>query len=218
MNMEDFDFYLGEIINESQLALDAIGELNFSMSNLNRLSRQNHRYHEYHREVFNSIDVFLQHACTISHMLWPEISKKGKNEKESDDKDICCHSENRITRNIKKRLGLDGSQLLMDRTLRNHFEEHMERFELTSIESVGKFSLNGFPVFVAYSLCDRKICHYDPISRNFHFNGKAYNIQEAASVIFKLLSYACEERQKRKTAPRTEFVPIGQSLQANSLA
>jgi len=217
MNTEDFDFYLGEIINQSQLALDAIGELNFSMSNLNRLSRQNHRYQVFHKEIFNSIDVFLKHACTISHMLWPKISERGKNDKESAGKILCNHSENRIIGNIKERLGHDGRQLLMDKTLRNHFEEHLERFELTSIESVGRFNLNGFPVFVAYSLFDRKICHYDPISRNFHFNGKTYNIQEAAAVIFKLLSYACEKRQQRKAPARTEFVATGQSLQANSL-
>ena len=50
MDTEAFDTYLDEIINQSQLALNAVGELNFSMANLNRVSRKNHQYRVFTRK------------------------------------------------------------------------------------------------------------------------------------------------------------------------
>ena len=206
MDTEAFDTYLDENINQSQLALNAVGELNFSMANLNRVSRKNHQYRVFHKEVFSSIDIFLKHACTISHLFWPEIPQTCPNIGELDGERIRSYSESTITWNIKNRLGHDEKEFLKDKTLRNHFEEHLERFELTSPDSVSEYHFNGFPVLVAYSLLDRKSCHYDPISRNFHFNSKTYNMHEAAAVIFKLWSYACDERQKGKTAVRADLI------------
>jgi len=87
MKTDAIDISLENIINHSELALNAVGELNFSILNLNRLSKQSSRYQVFHKQVFNSINVFLSHVYTICNILWPEIGN---------------HSANQITRHVKK--------------------------------------------------------------------------------------------------------------------
>jgi hypothetical protein len=218
MKTEAFENYLEEIINQSELALDAVGELNFSVSNLNRLSRQSYQYNKFNKAVFHSIYVFLTHACTISRMIWPEISQRGKGSRDASGEANCTHSEAQITRNIKKRLGTGSRDPLKDRKLRDHFNNHMEQFGPRSVEEVSEYVIIVSPLSPDYPSVDKKLCYYDPISRNFHFRGDTYNIQETAAVIFRLLAYARDELQKQSALPRrVEPINRGLSLQRNSL-
>jgi len=191
-----FDISLERIINHSELALNAVGELNFSILNLNRLSKQSSRYQVFHKQVFNSINTFLSHTCTICCILWPEIGKKD----ESGN-----HSANQITRNVKKSLGHASRQLLKNKILRDIFPHH-ENFDLTNFEIFNEYeTMVDSANLAAYSSPDKKIRYYNPMSRDYYVDGKTLNIQDTAAVIFKVLFYAREELQKQRALTRVEL-------------
>ena len=195
MKTDTIDISLESIINHSELALNAVGELNFSILNLNRLSKQSSRYQVFHKQVFNSINVFLSHAYTICNILWPETGKKG----ESDN-----HSAKQITRDVKKRLGHASRQLLKNIILRDRFPEH-ENFDLTNIELFNEYEMVDSATFAAYSSLDKKIRYYNPVSRDYYVDGETLNIQDTAAVIFKLMFYAREELQKQRALAQVEL-------------
>jgi hypothetical protein len=202
MNMQDYELYWEEIVRRSELALDAIGQLNFSVSNLNRLSKQSHQYHQYHNEVFHSIHIFLTHTGEISLRLWPGIPPRGKDSRDAGGKGLSQKSKNQITKDIKKRLPPAGRALLRDWTLRGWFNERTEQSWLQSLDQDGECYVLGSPLLPGYPSPHEDACYYDPISRNFHFKGETHNIQDIAAVIFMLLSIARDEQRKQRASLR----------------
>jgi hypothetical protein len=200
MNTQDYDLYLKEIIKRSELALDAIGELNFSVANLNRLSKQSHQHHKYNIKAFYSIHIFLTQAGIISCMLWPKIPPTGKNSRDIDNKRLAKESGKQITKNMQKRLKLSGSAILKNWKLSDRFNEQTEQSWIQSLEQDGECYVLGSPLSLpsGYPSLNREFCYYDPISRNFHFKGGIHNIQDAAAEIFKLLSLARDAQRKHR--------------------
>jgi hypothetical protein len=216
MNPQDYDLYLEEIIKRSELALDAIGQLNFSVANLNRLSKQSHQHHKYNVTVFYSIHIFLTQAGMISRMLWAKIPPTGKNSRGIGNKRLGKESENQITKNMKKRLKLSGRAILKNWKLSDRFNEQTEQSWIQSLEQDGECYVLGSPFSLpsGYPSLNREFCYYDPISRNFHFKGEIHNIQDAAAEIFKLLSLARDaQRKHRMPMKSTDPIYIGQVLQ-----
>jgi len=189
--------------------LDAIGQLNFYILNLNRLSRQNHIYRQSYREALYSIYFFLRHACTISYILWPPIPRNSPNRKIAADKALCTHSESSIIKNIKKRLGAGSRHLLKNKKLRENFNDHAGLDWLRSIKEDCQNNTIGFASPIAYPPLFKKVFHFNPVSRNLYFSGETYNIQDAAEAIFKLLKYARDEQEKQRTLSRGKHISVG---------
>lgn len=198
----------------SEMALDAIGQLNFSVSNLNRLVKQSRQYYPYYNNVFHSIHIFLTQVGEISRLLWPEISPRDQDSRGADGKELSQESERQITKHMKKRLEPTGRALLRDWKLRNRFNEQTEQAWLHRLEEDSECHVLGSPLGHGYPPRHKEVCYYDPISRNFHFKGETHNIQDAAAVIFKLLSFARDEQGKQKLRTR-RAAPLyrGHSLQ-----
>ena len=151
-------------------------------------------------------------------MIWPGKSQRGKDRRDAGGEDNRIYSEAQITKNIKKRLGTGSRDLLKDRKLRDHFNEYTDQYGLRSFEEVSECIIIVSPISPDHPSVEKTLCYYDPISRNFHFCGDTYNIQETAAVIFMLLAYARDELQKQsELTRRAEPINRGQSLQMNSL-
>lgn len=213
MNTQDYERYLEEIVKRSERALDSIGQLNFSVSNLHRLSNQSREYHRFHIEAFRSIHSFLAQTGVISSMLWPEITPGGKSTRDAGGMDLSKNAKNQIAKSMKKKLKPVGRALLRNWKLRERFNEQTEQAWLRSLERDGECHVLGSPLQSGYLSPDKEVCYYDPMSRNFHFKGETYNIQDAAAVIFGLLSFARDEQRKqRASAKRAESFYSGSSM------
>jgi len=186
-----YEAYLEEIANHCEVALDAMGELSFSVMNLRRLSFASKKYHDFHNKVFHSICLFLTHTGVISGMLWPEKCK------ESDESDFCLHPKNSITNKIKKGLSPAGRSILNNRQLRS---DTRLIFEKMGKESDFRNNIVGScPDFMNTPLA-REICAYDSMSRVFYFYGEPFKIDDLTVAVYELLNRIRKETEKRHTA------------------
>lgn len=67
-----------DLIGQCEIALEAIGNLNYALMNLYRVPSSGSRYDIFKEEVFEMIYTFLGHTACISWMIWPDT--EGKNE------------------------------------------------------------------------------------------------------------------------------------------
>jgi len=184
-----YETYLEEIANHCEVALDAMGELSFSVLNLRRLSCTGKKYHDFHNKVFHSICIFLTHTGAISGMLWPERCK------ESDESDFRFHSRNSITNKIKKGLNTAGRSSLNNRRLQSDTRLIFEK--MGKEMDFGNNIVGPCPDFLNTPLA-REICAYDPISRIFYFYGEPFKIDDLTVAIYELLNHIRKETEKRK--------------------
>jgi hypothetical protein len=102
--------------------------------------------------------------------------------------------ESQATKNLIKRLGPRARAQLRAEKIRVQFSEQTERAGLQALGRNIEYDVVSSPLSHNYRSSRKEVCYYDPISRNFHFRGEIYNIQDAAGVIFKLLFEQSEQR------------------------
>ena len=188
-----YEAYLEEMANRCEIALDAMGDLNFSVLNLRRLARGSKRYHDFHNKIFHSIYLFLTHTGAISGMLWPEINK------ESTENDFYIHAKNTVTYKIKKGLSPISRGYLNSKQLRSNIKILLEqRQKMGGQEDFRCNIVSPFLSFLDIPLA-KEICAYDPISRIFYFYGEPFKIDDLTVAIYELLNCIRKETEKRKT-------------------
>jgi hypothetical protein len=116
--MDEFTkaIFVGELQTQCRFALNAVGQLNFSLQqvNLRELEREKREY--FHSEVFRGIHSFLTHASIISKILWPASPKKDLSQPKKQ-----YEQRKRATargEELRQELGLLGEHILKNRRLR----------------------------------------------------------------------------------------------------
>ncbi len=65
--------FIQELKTQCRFALSAVGQLNFSLKQLNSIGLEPEKRGYFHSEVFRGIHSFLTHANNVSKILWPSI-------------------------------------------------------------------------------------------------------------------------------------------------
>ncbi|MBN1547887.1 MAG: hypothetical protein JW902_14650 [Syntrophaceae bacterium] len=180
MYSEDYDAYLEEMADHCRIALDAMGELNFAMLNLRRLTRGSERYHYFHNAIFHSLYFFLSHANVISGMLWPDTAVRKDSNKNS------VHARNALTKQIKRKLGPTGRKCLNNQQLEVGINQFIEQRQKPGVREYYDRNIVGPCLGFMYSPVIKEICTYDPISRIFSCGEALIQIDDLAAAIYKL--------------------------------
>jgi len=187
-----YEAYLQEMTSHCEAALDAMGELSFSVLNLRRLAHGSKRYHDFHNRIFHSIYLFLTHAGAVSVMLWPEIHK------ESDENGFYIHSKNSITNTIKKGLTPVSRANLNNRHLRTKIKFTLEQRQRMGEQEDFRNDIVSPCLGFSGTPLAKEICAYDPISRIFYLYGESIKIDDLTVAVYELLNCIRKETEKRK--------------------
>jgi len=113
-------------------------------------------------EVWGAIQSILVAAANVSKILWPARKRylaRGKQ--------------------LRELLGIDGDNLLSDRTLRNHFEHYDERIEdWFDSNNSSVYMDSRIDPFEPTPLSPSKFFHrsYNPISRTLSFRNESIDL------------------------------------------
>jgi hypothetical protein len=189
MCSQTYEAYLKEMANRCEVALDAMGELSFSVLNLGRLTRGSKRYHHFHSRIFHSIHLFLMHTGALSAMLWPE----------SPENDYYVHSKNTVTSRIKRGLSPISRNNLNNKQLRFNIRNLLEQKQKTGDQEDFRYNIVSPCLFFLDTPLAKKICAYDPITRIFYFYGEPFKIDDLTVAVYKLKNCIRMEMEKRNT-------------------
>jgi hypothetical protein len=191
--MDDFlkGVYVSEVKKQCEFGLAAVKYLNHALQQVNNreLAREESQF--YHSEVFRQIHSLLTHASNVSRMFWPPSPKQKKNETAQD-------YENRLQkidkvargRVLKVEYGLDDSNPLKNRTLRDHLEHYDERLDHWRNNSVNRNIVSdtiGPPNAIIGPAETDMMRWFDPTRNVFKFRGEEYDLQSIAASIDQLL-------------------------------
>ncbi|MBN1545197.1 MAG: hypothetical protein JW902_00900, partial [Syntrophaceae bacterium] len=124
MEMNAHKEYRDKIAAECDLALEAVGKLNFSVMTLYRNRGGQTQYRQFQDEVFHAIGGFLTSAGNLSCLLWPD--KTGKHSENAGKINIMNQSENtEAAKYLRRCLRISKRHLLHKRWLKNSFAEKM---------------------------------------------------------------------------------------------
>jgi hypothetical protein len=202
MFSQHFDFYLDELSDHCRIALDAVGELNYSLLNLQRMTCGSERYHFFHNAIFHSIYVFLIHTRAISRMLWPDTTAK------SVDNHYYQHAKNAMTIAIKRKLGPNSRKSLHHCQLEAIIDQFIDQREKPGIKVYYDRNIIGpcLDYTQPYNPEMSASCAYDPISRSFHVCGELIQIDDLTAAIYKLQT--CIDRELEAKFSPAEGRPL----------
>ena len=182
--MSDCADYWHIIDSECDIALEAVGDLNYHLVGLTRDPSGPAGQQTRRKEVFKTINRFLISAGRISVLIWRvkgkrSLVKKGDGHFTNLDPGIIS------ARHRRQLIDLNKNNYLNNEKLRAYFFQH-HKLEDSHDEAI---SQNGFigPYFpYSQPFMPETPCLYNPVSRIYQYHGEAYDIQEIASAIFTL--------------------------------
>ncbi|RWU07920.1 hypothetical protein EGC76_11840 [Pseudidiomarina gelatinasegens] len=191
--MDDFlkGVYVSEVKKQCEFGLAAVSYLNHALHQIHNDALQRDEQQFYHSEVFRQTHSLLTHASNVSRMFWPPLPKQKKNETDE-------HYESRLLnidkvvrgRALKSEYGLDDSNPLKNRSLRDHLEHYDERLDHWRNNSVNRNILSDTigPPNAVVGLAESDMMRwFDPTRSMFRFRGEEYDLQAIASSIDQLL-------------------------------
>ncbi len=165
--MNNQRIYIIEILKQSNRAIECYQRLCYSLE------------HHLNEELFCEIEHFIQHAASISLLLWPSPSNKSKNKQQTKARGIY----------LSKLLEIKDNPL-KDRKLSDHLVHIDERLDDWACESthhnfidqnIG--NINQMISGIANTDCIR---NFDPKTFEFNFLAEKFNLNEIYSSIIKL--------------------------------
>jgi hypothetical protein len=198
------------IVKECELALDAIGRLNFATVNLNRLTRGSRQYNFYFKEVFDSINDFLEHAS----LIYQRLSQTIPSVDETDNTRPAQCRQKKLWSMWKMRS--NGRNILNDRRLLNYVCHPIEAGQTANFCPDDRHFVVGYNTT---HLPDQGLCLYNPLARSYAQDGQVFDIGGLTSEIYQFLMSArheldnpssfIENRRPAQLAPCTERQIIG---------
>lgn len=186
-----------DLIGQCEIALEAIGNLNYALMNLYQVPSGGSRYDIFKEEVFEMIYTFLDHAACISWMIWPDTEGKnglyhGRFTEAEEHQGRGSFPQSTLqrmpgtskTRLLKILKRLYPSPLTLKDGMSGPFISPDTLHIIGSAIAVtGQPSLKGLRI-------------YDPTTRDFHMDGEIYPLQEIAATIALLRACARGEGKK----------------------
>jgi hypothetical protein len=214
--------FLSEIAKQCNFALNAVVQVNNSLKfaseppplgidersdltpieeHMRRLEEENRRRKYFHNEVFRGLHSFIVHAGIISKLLWPPKPFKKETETNRRQKDRWKRRKS-IAAELRRVLEIGNNHPLRSRRLRDHLEHFDDRlYEWNENNKTIFVQDNIGPIdFIAGVPNDVVMRQYDPMTRNFIFQGEGYNIQRLAEAVSDLLEIT-------KNLPDFEYLP-----------
>jgi len=184
--------YVGEIKTQCQFALNAVGNLNHALQQLNSEAQMEAAQRSFfHAEVFRQIHSFLTHASNVSRLFWPPVPKRKQNETELQHHARLA-SLDKVQRAISLRqlYRIEDTNVLKNRTLRDHLEHYDERLDdwrKTSVNrNIASDTIGPSNSIVGLAATDM-MRWFDPTTKHFRFRGEEYSLQELATAVDLLL-------------------------------
>ena len=191
--MDDFlkGVYVSEVKKQCEFGLAAVKYLNHALQQLQNRELARDESQFYHSEVFRQIHSLLTHASNISIMFWPPSPKQKQNETDQDFEDRLLKIDKVVRgRVLKVEYGLDDSNPLKNRTLRDHLEHYDERLDHWRNNSVNRNIVSdtiGPPNAIVGPAETDMMRWFDPTRNVFKFRGEEYDLQGIAASIDQLL-------------------------------
>lgn len=191
--MDDFlkGVYVSEVKKQCEFGLAAVKYLNYALQQINNRELAGEERQFYHSEVFRQIHSFLTHASNVSRMFWPPSPKQKKNET-AEDYENRLQKIDKVVRGrvLKLEYGLDDSNPLKNRALRDHLEHYDERLDHWRNNSVNRNIVSdtiGPPNAIVGPAETDMMRWFDPTRKVFKFRGEEYDLQSIVTSIDQLL-------------------------------
>lgn len=191
--MDDFlkGVYVSEVKKQCEFGLAAVKYLNHALQQVNNRELARDESQFYYSEVFRQIHSLLTHASNVSRMFWPPSPKQKKNETDQDYENRLLKIDKVVRgRVLKVEYGLDDSNPLKNRTLRDHLEHYDERLDHWRNNSVNRNIVSDTigPPNAIVGLAETDMMRwFDPTRNVFKFRGEEYDLQGIAASIDQLL-------------------------------
>lgn len=191
--MDEFTkrIFFGELKTQCRFALNAIGQLSFSLQqvSLRELEREKREY--FHSEVFRGIHSFLTHTSNVSKILWPGVPKQKSGESnEQYQQRIGKIKKVHRAMELRRELGLPSEHTLKNRQLRDHLEHFDERIDDWGENSENKNFVQDTigPENTIVGLAKTDMMRwFNPTNGTFLFRGETFSLQDIATAIENLL-------------------------------
>ncbi|MFM2581086.1 hypothetical protein [Vibrio fortis] len=186
--------YAGEIKKQCQFCLAAIQYLNNALQQVGNREIKSEERTFFHSEVFRQMHSLLTHASNVSRMFWPPTPKQKKTETDENfEKRLLSIDKVVRGRVLKSAFGVDDSNPLKNRALRDHLEHYDERLDHWRNNSTNKNIVSdtiGPPNAIVGPDATDMMRWFDPTRNIFMFRGEEYDIQSIATAIDSILSIA----------------------------
>lgn len=201
-----------ELIRQCEVALEAIGQLNYALMNLYQVPSGGSQYNGIKKEVFDIIYIFLGSAGQASRMLWPDMENKKNGVIGVQTDDGGHHGVGSFScSTLRRRIGAAHKQLLKILN-RNRIPQSLRRDKGSERRrEPDTCHIIGSPIAVRGYSSPRRIRIYDPTTRNFYTNGEIYPLQEIAAAIACLQSCAHGEENLRRGFSQHHFHAFSES-------
>lgn len=181
MHWEEYHEYWHRIAAECDLALEAVGKLNFSVMTLNRCGRGQDQYRLFQKEVFQAIGGLLTAAGNLSCLIWPDKARKSQGE--SGRVNIISHTDNTIAaKYLRQCLRIKKGHILRKRWLQDWFAKKMQALDPHQHQEKAFHFVGSCLPFYGHFMPTMTFL-YDPLSRKIQCAGKTLDIQEIAAGI-----------------------------------
>lgn len=183
--------FVGELQKQCRFALNAVGQINFCLKQLNSQGLEPEKSSYFHSEVFRGIHSFLTHASNVSKILWPGLPKQKPNESDEQYKQRISKIK-KVHRAVELRdeLGLPEEHTLRNRQLRDHLEHFDERIDDWEEHSQNKNFAQDIigPENAIVGLVKTDMMRwFNPTNGTFLFRGETFSLQDIATALENLL-------------------------------
>lgn len=179
-----FKEYRDKIVSECDLALEAVGKLNFSVMTLYRNRGGQAQYRQFQDEVFLAIGGFLTSAGNISCLLWPE--KSGMHHGKTSKVSIMSQTgDMQAAKSLRRCLRIDKRHILYQIWLKNSFAEKMGVLDQPHHQDRVFHLVGSYLPFSGHFMSAMAFL-YDPLSRKIRYGEETLDIQEIATAVYSL--------------------------------
>jgi len=197
--------FVGELQKQCRFALNAVGQINFCLKQLNSQGLAQEEGSYFQSDVFRGIHSFLTHSSNVSKILWPGLPRREKNESAEHYKQRISGLK-KVQRAVELRaeLGLPERHVLSNRKLRDHLEHFDERLDDWEENSQNKNFVqdNIGPEDAIVGIAKTDMMRwFNPENNTFLFRGETFSLQNIVTALAKLLPILAakevELRQRR---------------------
>lgn len=208
VEMNAYKEYRDKLIAECDLALDAVGKLNFSVMTLYRNQGVHIQHRQFKDEVFQAIGGVLTSADNLSCLLWPD--KVERHSTRAVQVNIMRHAGNmEAAKYLRRYLRIDKRHILHKRWLKNAFAEKMKVLN-PHYRQDRSFHIIGAYLPFSGQFMSEVAFRYDPLSRKIQYGEEMLDIQEIAAAVYQLKRSLQEEPcQSPKGGLRLVNLPKG---------
>jgi hypothetical protein len=185
-----------ELIQQCEMALEAIGQLNYTLMNLYQVPFGGSRYDTFKNEVFEIIYTFLGSASYISELLWPDAADRKRVFQVNFPDAKGIPAQGSVPRStVQRTFGTTKRRFLkiLKRTRPSQLALRNEIWK--QLRALGACHIIGSPIAVTEYPSPVEMRIYDPTTRDFHMDGEIYPLQEIAAAIARLQACARGEEK-----------------------